>query len=637
MGRSTNEAVISSVKNLLKVAETEIDMVLKRVNWQDVIDALNKSRITAKDKELAKITAELSVRWIGVDNQKAKSLAMEAISLADRHSAPYSEAVARSALGMIYGTFHGFYQTKDAIEQHALAISLFRENGYVLHEAAVYTQMISSPTGLSSFDTGAHFVNQIEELLSNYSWKSEPDGDGLPPVYGEKTPKQLYSFIQTFTLIQMGSLSFLQKNFEDAIYNLLNAWKYTLEADYPWLVVVILTIVGQSLQGYGEIGLAEQIFNKQIDIINKLGITQYLPHCNAYKLELLVEVGRLDEVKEMVGFLSDSLKSSLNDDSNTSFVYSAKAIKALVRAYISLGNLENAQFWLDKIIGKRDMLPFVGNELLFLQGEIYLQTGYIEKARTFFTQAYHEGKEATAAVFQQKLLEQQQFFNVRLAREEAEKNYLKTVELKKILLNALPERVVGDLQNYGCSKPELFSNVSVMFTDFVGFTEKASTFTPVELIEEMSELFSHFDEIINKRGCERIKTIGDGYMAVCGVPESRDDHAIRLVEAGLEIIKYIKNREKNNWQIRVGIHSGSVTGGIVGISKYAYDIFGDTINVASRMESHSVPMKLNISESTYQLLSSTEIIKPTFSFTPRGGVTVKGKGQMNMWFVEDVI
>ena len=202
---------------------------------------------------------------------------------------------------------------------------------------------------------------------------------------------------------------------------------------------------------------------------------------------------------------------------------------------------------------------------------------------------------------------------------------------EKLLLNILPKKIAEELKENGCAKPECFENVSVMFSDIVGFTRISEKMEPSVLIGELNELFTGFDRIVRSCGCERIKTIGDAYMCVCGMPEKNDSHAINIIGAALKIVEYLNKRNKTaplKWNIRIGIHSGKVVGGVVGTEKYIYDIFGDTINMASRMESNSEPMKINVSETTFNLASES------FSFTERPRREIKGKGNAGMYFVQ---
>ncbi|PLX02065.1 MAG: hypothetical protein C0594_12305 [Marinilabiliales bacterium] len=227
-------------------------------------------------------------------------------------------------------------------------------------------------------------------------------------------------------------------------------------------------------------------------------------------------------------------------------------------------------------------------------------------------------------ITQIKLQEERIRKQKQIIEEEKEKS-------EKLLLNVLPEVVANDLKKKGKTLPEVFENVTVYFSDVVGFTKMSTSLNPQELIDELNDIFTEFDNIIERNECERIKTIGDAYLMVCGMPKNNPNHAENVVKSSLEIIKYLKQRNidsKIKWEIRIGIHTGKVVGGVVGIKKYIYDVFGDTINTASRMESNSEPMKINVSEITYNL------IKDKFIFKERELIEVKGKGTMKMFFVE---
>jgi len=204
----------------------------------------------------------------------------------------------------------------------------------------------------------------------------------------------------------------------------------------------------------------------------------------------------------------------------------------------------------------------------------------------------------------------------------------------ELLLNILPEEVAEELKEKGSAEAKLIDEVTVIFTDFKGFTTMSEKLTPKELVKDIHECFSAFDHIMEKHGLEKIKTIGDAYMAAGSLPIANKTHAEDAVKAALEICAFIEEGKALKiakgapyFEIRVGVHTGPVVAGIVGVKKFAYDIWGDTVNTASRMESSGVVGKVNISETTY------ELVKDQFSFEYRGEVEAKGKGKIKMYFV----
>lgn len=204
----------------------------------------------------------------------------------------------------------------------------------------------------------------------------------------------------------------------------------------------------------------------------------------------------------------------------------------------------------------------------------------------------------------------------------------------RLLLNILPETVAEELKEHGHVQPTIYENVSVMFTDFVGFTTIAESMAPDELLEELDGCFTQFDDVVAHHGMEKLKTIGDAYMSCGGLPTPNKTHAIDACLAALEFQGFMNQmREIKSslnlpfWQLRLGIHSGPVMAGVVGKNKFAYDIWGDTVNTASRMESSGAPGRVNLSGTTY------EMVKYFFSCEYRGKVQAKGKGEMDMYFL----
>lgn len=208
---------------------------------------------------------------------------------------------------------------------------------------------------------------------------------------------------------------------------------------------------------------------------------------------------------------------------------------------------------------------------------------------------------------------------------------------ESLLLNILPAEIAEELKEKGEAAARDFEMASILFTDFKGFTEKSEKLSATELIKEVNHCFRAFDHICEKYGVEKIKTIGDAYMAAGGLPVPSDNSIQNTVLAALEMQSFMidriaAKRAKNEiaFDMRLGIHTGPVVAGIVGVKKFQYDIWGDTVNTAARMESSGEIGKVNVSDATYQLLKNNS----RFAFEERGEITAKGKGKMKMWFVE---
>lgn len=208
-------------------------------------------------------------------------------------------------------------------------------------------------------------------------------------------------------------------------------------------------------------------------------------------------------------------------------------------------------------------------------------------------------------------------------------------QCKALLQNVLPTEVYYELLKTGKVTPQCYNNVTVIFTDFVGFTAMCEKIELQELINELDTHFSKFDTICERHYLEKIKTIGDAYMCVGGMPMRNHSHPFDAVLAAMEMAQYIDavNEQKKKqgtcqWNIRIGVHTGSVIAGIIGRKKFLYDIWGDTVNVASRMESGGEAGKINISGTTYKY------IKDIFDCTYRGKMPVKNKADIDMYFVD---
>jgi adenylate cyclase len=221
-------------------------------------------------------------------------------------------------------------------------------------------------------------------------------------------------------------------------------------------------------------------------------------------------------------------------------------------------------------------------------------------------------------------------YDTQVAQEQSE----------NLLLNILPQAIAQRLKKNHNSGNNLaastliadgYSDVTVMFADIVGFTDLSGRIPPKKLVDLLNQIFSRFDLLAETYHLEKIKTIGDAYMVVGGLPQPRSDHAIAIASMALDMIDAIAQFNLDtgeSFQIRIGINSGAVVAGVIGIKKFIYDLWGDTVNIASRMESHGVPGRVHVSAATFELLSGS------FLLEERGTISVKGKGEMQTYWLK---
>ena len=316
----------------------------------------------------------------------------------------------------------------------------------------------------------------------------------------------------------------------------------------------------------------------------------------------------------------------------------------MAKANVQLGDEHTAIMHLEKALA----LALTSNQLYQLH-DIYFELAMLYKRTAFFDKAlayyekFHESKERVINLnATTKLKNLEMLSKVEMQEKEVEIHRIKYTELKErnkiirearrksdnLLFNILPRKTAFELKRNGSAKARHYELATILFTDFVNFTASAEKLTPARLVENLHKYFSAFDEIITRNQIEKIKTIGDSYMATGGVPVANTTNPIQVVKAALEITEFVKMQNDPLFQIRVGVHSGSIIAGIVGHKKFAYDIWGDTVNIASRLESTGAAGKVNVSGVTH------ELIKDVFVCTHRGKIEAKRKGMIDMYFVE---
>ena len=318
------------------------------------------------------------------------------------------------------------------------------------------------------------------------------------------------------------------------------------------------------------------------------------------------------------------------------------AAEALFLVHKALGNYSEALEMHETMVTSRDSMASEENKGKLMQQRFQ----YDFDKKEALLAAEQEKKDAVAAeALRRKNLQRNAFIGGfglmallagtfffqrnRISKEKARS--------EELLLNILPEEVAEELKEKGESQAVQLDQVTVLFTDFKGFTSLSENLTPRELVRDLNECFSAFDKITEKYGIEKIKTIGDAYMAAGGLPVANATHAVDTINAALEMRDFIEEGKQRKiaagkpyFEIRIGVHSGPVVAGIVGVKKFQYDIWGDTVNTASRMESSGAVGQVNMTGTTYQLVQGT----PGLHFIPRGKVFAKGKGEMAMYFVE---
>jgi len=350
-------------------------------------------------------------------------------------------------------------------------------------------------------------------------------------------------------------------------------------------------------------------------------------------------------------YYTNEYKKLAEDIGDSKFEQSA--YKDLAAIYALQGNYDKAyenrlkyEELKDKRLNESNMLKYQQDEFDFKesskqreietkQNEIALNQEKLKTART--TRNSLLGGSLLLFILAM-LLYNRNVIKTKANNELTEKNEIIDQERKRsdeLLLNILPESTALELKQTGSAKAKSYKSVTVLFTDFKNFTQIAEKLSAEELVAELDTCFKAFDDITTKYHIEKIKTIGDAYMCAGGIPVENTTHPFDAVHAGIEMIQFLEHHQKDRqekglpiFQVRIGIHTGSVVAGVVGTRKFAYDIWGDAVNLASRMESSGEPGKVNISEATYQ------IVKDQFVCTHRGKIEAKNKGMIDMYFAE---
>ena len=400
---------------------------------------------------------------------------------------------------------------------------------------------------------------------------------------------------------------------------------------------------------YGELGRDKEAFtalDSAYALFSALGSQRQLARNHYYRGQLLLDKGNAAEAKvECAKGLAIARTMGLLQQRK-------ECSECLMLAYERLGDLANAFRAQKEYMQVGDSLDDLNNskEVMRLDLQRQFQERQIADSLDNVRQRYEADLAYTKQIGRER--EQRNIFlfsgigvlllagglwnRLRYTRRSRAAIQREKDRSDELLHNILPEEVAAELKEKGHADAKHFDEVTILFTDFKGFTEVSERLSPADLVAELNVCFKAFDRIVDRYRIEKIKTIGDAYMAAGGVPEPRPGAALDAVLAALDMQAFMQQRHVERvkaglpaFQMRVGIHTGPVVAGIVGTRKFQYDIWGDTVNTASRMESSGTVGEVNISEATYTLVCDAEHLR----FTPRGRVQAKGKGELEMYFV----
>ena len=508
---------------------------------------------------------------------RALQYLQRALTINERYGNTRRLAINLASIGNVYDHMHDFPK---ALEYYQRALSISERSGYIQLLASNLTNIGGIHYDLADFPKALEFHQKaliIHEQLG--------DGSGMAASFGNMGIA--YQALADFPK----ALEFAQRSL--AISRELGD-KYGLQCDLGNIGIWYSNAPDAVMRSMG------------IDPERKYQLAEaYLDSC----MQLSKELNMLDEEKKNWGHLSD-LYEKQGDF--------AKAYAAY-KEYIVLR---------DSIQGEEAKKQITRKEM----------------------QYEFDKKEAVGKAMQEKKDERQRLVRNGIAGGLAfallflgvvwrQRNKIAKARRRsdELLLNILPEEVAEELKEKGSAEAVHIDQVTVLFTDFKGFTAMSEVLTPRDLVRDLNECFSAFDRITEKYGIEKIKTIGDAYMAAGGLPTPNSTHATDVIEAAFEMRDFIAEGKARKiaaglpyFEIRIGVHTGPVVAGIVGVKKFQYDIWGDTVNTASRMESSGEVGQVNISEATYELVES----ESGLTFTSRGKVQAKGKGEMEMYFVE---
>jgi adenylate cyclase len=536
------------------------------INWQQAIEVY---KLLNDNKGVANMLSNQGAVYFNQgDDAKALELHLQSLKMSEALNDTLRILTSLTNIG-------GVYSNKEATRNKALEYFL---RSYNLSLAIKDDYSI----GTSAVNLGELYYNLGDDAKAlKYLRQSEKAYKGT-----EDLP---------YTLNYIGRVFTRQKNFDKAIQIHTEAYEMAKKLDTKLDQTQSLVALAQAYKASGDIGSAIKTFQQSI--------------------EIAIPLNAVVEMKDAYQGLSESYAQQADYTNAFKYQNLLLAIKDTIYNINTDKKLGTLQFGFD--LEKKE------GEISLLNKNKEIQRREIQRQKIVKTGFI--GGFLTVLLFASVFFKQRNKIGKEKKRSE------------KLLLNILPEETAEELKATGTAKTKRYDLVSVLFTDFKNFTQASEILSPEDLVSEINYCYSEFDRIVERFGIEKIKTIGDSYMCAGGLPVSNNTHPFDVVSAGLEMVKFIETNKQERiksglpyFELRLGIHSGPVVAGIVGINKFAYDIWGDTVNTASRMESSGEVGRVNISGTTY------ELVKDKFNCVYRGKIEAKNKGVIDMYFAENV-
>ncbi|MGB5203729.1 MAG: adenylate/guanylate cyclase domain-containing protein [Eudoraea sp.] len=617
---------IDSLKNILQTGQQDTARVA-------ALNALSLEYIQLDELEQTKVYADQAITLANeLGFKKGKAYALKNKGLAEFYQQKYKEVLENWTQSL--QTFEGIQDTLGIANlasnlgviyftqgSHAKALDYYlkslsyseklgdpvRISSALLNIGGLYSQMLDYDQALNYFKQVEHYLPILNELQIKYSYLM-----GIGEVYSNR---------------------------DDHI----NALKYYTQAlainedspDYAH----ILTMIGKEERQMGNTQKAIDYFNLAYDRATESDLA-------LDQVQTLLALGntyRKTDVKKALKAYQDAETLAIELDTNEELrdIYEGMAL-----SYQATGDYKNAYAYQNKYLTIKDEIFNIetDDKIRGLQFDFDL-----EKKEDEIGMLEREAQIADLQAKRQKYVIYGTVLGLLLVFVLAVGSYKRYRYVKKtnkiieeeknrsenLLLNILPDETALELKQFGKVKAKKFESVTVMFTDFKSFTSYSQNLSPELLVKTVDYYFSKFDTIMEKYGLEKIKTIGDAYMCAGGLPFPTEDHPYKMVQAAFEVAQVMEETKLKPpkdivpFDVRIGINTGGIVAGVVGTKKFAYDIWGDTVNVAARMESLSEPGRVNVSQSTYLL------IKDRYTCEHRGQIHVKNKGMMDMYFVNE--